>query len=347
MWRLLRRTGLSLLSVFFWLTAAAAPQDTPGVTDLIRDRQDRLLEEQQRRLEDLKDLPGKSAASGTPTTPVDSRCFPIKTIELTGADALSEGERAELIKPYIGQCLGVPQLNAVLKVITDRYLAKGLVTSRAYRAGVDGGRRHQPGQGTGVCPAGKPQGCAPGQPRRHTGRPAGAGAATVGRAGQQARQAQQRRRPATARAADRQQRRQPVQCRRSDPHQRRRTAQRGRRGGIRPGAHAGQRQPGQQRPGPAEKPGRRQPDHRATQQRPGRARDQRQQPRPYGHRPEQRRAHCQRRRIDREPGQPDPGQRQRAVQQQRVEPGPASGPVDQRRGDQRTAAGAEKPRQRG
>ncbi len=132
MWRLLRRTGLSLLSVFFWLTAAAAPQDTPGVTDLIRDRQDRLLEEQQRRLEDLKDLPGKSAASGTPTTPVDSRCFPIKTIELTGADAFSEGERAELIKPYIGQCLGVPQLNAVLKVITDRYLAKGLVTSRAY-----------------------------------------------------------------------------------------------------------------------------------------------------------------------------------------------------------------------
>ncbi|KRP54165.1 ShlB/FhaC/HecB family hemolysin secretion/activation protein [Pseudomonas trivialis] len=132
MWRSLHRTGLSLLSVFFWLTAAAAPQDTPGVTDLIRDRQDRLLEEQQRRLDDLKDLPGKSAASSTPATPVDSRCFPIKTIELAGADALSEGERAELIKPYIGQCLGVPQLNAVLKVITDRYLAKGLVTSRAY-----------------------------------------------------------------------------------------------------------------------------------------------------------------------------------------------------------------------
>ena len=137
MWRLIDRTRLSLLSAFFCLgiagVAQAAPlQNAPGVTDLIRDRQDRLLEEQQRRLEELKDLPGKSAAPAKPAAPADTRCFPIKTIELTGADALSEGERASLLKPYIGQCLGVPQLNELLKVITDHYLAKGLVTSRAY-----------------------------------------------------------------------------------------------------------------------------------------------------------------------------------------------------------------------
>ena len=137
MWRLPRRTRLNLLSAFFCLgtcgwAQAATPQNAPGITDLIRDRQDRLLEEQQRRLEELKDLPGKAAAPATPATPVDTRCFAINTIELGGADALSEGERTDLIKPYLGQCLGVPQLNAVLKVITDRYLAKGLVTSRAY-----------------------------------------------------------------------------------------------------------------------------------------------------------------------------------------------------------------------
>ncbi|UOP10174.1 ShlB/FhaC/HecB family hemolysin secretion/activation protein [Pseudomonas palleroniana] len=137
MWRFARRTRLSLLSAFFFLGAggwaqAATQQATPGITDLIRDRQDRLLEEQQRRLEDLKELPGKSATPTTPTGPTDTRCFPIKAIELSGAEALSEGERNRLIKPYIDQCLGVPQLNEVLKVITDRYLAKGLVTSRAY-----------------------------------------------------------------------------------------------------------------------------------------------------------------------------------------------------------------------
>lgn len=137
MWRLVRRSGLGGLSVLFSLSIAglaqaAAVQNAPGITDLIRDRQDRLLEEQQRRIDDLKDLPGKTAAPATSTAPVDTRCFPIKTIELGGADALSERERARLIKPYLGQCLGVPQLNEVLKVITDRYLAKGLVTSRAY-----------------------------------------------------------------------------------------------------------------------------------------------------------------------------------------------------------------------
>ena len=110
--------------------AFAAP--TPGETDLIRDRQNRLLEEQQRRLEELKDLPGKDVKPAPPTAPTDSRCFLIKDIELKGADSLSTAEREGLLKPYIGQCLGVAQLNELLKVITDHYIEKGLVTSRAY-----------------------------------------------------------------------------------------------------------------------------------------------------------------------------------------------------------------------
>ncbi|MBD8272784.1 ShlB/FhaC/HecB family hemolysin secretion/activation protein [Pseudomonas fluorescens] len=111
-------------------TAFAAP--TPGDQDLIRDRQNRLLEEQQRRLEELKDLPGKAAKPEAPTAPADTRCFPIKNIELKGADSLPASERERLLKPYIGQCLGVSQLNDLLKAITDYYLGKGRVTSRAY-----------------------------------------------------------------------------------------------------------------------------------------------------------------------------------------------------------------------
>ncbi|MBD8147830.1 ShlB/FhaC/HecB family hemolysin secretion/activation protein [Pseudomonas fluorescens] len=111
-------------------TAFAAP--TPGDQDLIRDRQNRLLEEQQRRLEELKDLPGKAAKPQAPTAPADTRCFPIKDIELKGADSLPASERERLLKPYVGQCLGVSQLNDLLKAITDYYLGKGRVTSRAY-----------------------------------------------------------------------------------------------------------------------------------------------------------------------------------------------------------------------
>ncbi|WP_153387631.1 ShlB/FhaC/HecB family hemolysin secretion/activation protein [Pseudomonas brassicacearum] len=125
-------TRLAVASLYFLAMNVAVAAPTPGDTDLIRERQDRLLEEQRRRLEELKDLPGKEAKPAQPTAPADTRCFPIKTIELKGADALSEAERERLLKPYIGQCLGVPQLNELLKVITDHYLDKGLVTSRAY-----------------------------------------------------------------------------------------------------------------------------------------------------------------------------------------------------------------------
>ncbi|NWN49163.1 ShlB/FhaC/HecB family hemolysin secretion/activation protein [Pseudomonas sp. MAFF 301514] len=119
-----------LLAYLSLNSATAAP--TPGDQDLIRDRQNRLLEEQRRRLEELQDLPGKEAKPQAPATPVDTRCFPIKDIELKGADSLSGADRTRLLKPYIGQCLGVAQLNELLKVITDYYIAKGRVTSRAY-----------------------------------------------------------------------------------------------------------------------------------------------------------------------------------------------------------------------
>ncbi|MFC6339704.1 ShlB/FhaC/HecB family hemolysin secretion/activation protein [Pseudomonas sp. CCM 7891] len=122
--------GVCLLTCFALNSASAAP--TPGDQDLIRDRQNRLLEEQRRRLEELKELPGKEARPEAPATPVDTRCFPINTIELKGADSLIGPDRERLLKPYIGQCLGVSQLNQLLKVITDYYIDKGLVTSRAY-----------------------------------------------------------------------------------------------------------------------------------------------------------------------------------------------------------------------
>lgn len=60
---------------------------TPGEQDLIRDRQDRLLEEQRRRLDDLKDLPGKQSLPVAPAAPAHDRCFTIQRIELKGADS--------------------------------------------------------------------------------------------------------------------------------------------------------------------------------------------------------------------------------------------------------------------
>ncbi len=127
------RTWPTLLGLMLSLGAVVpAIAATPGEQDLIRDRQDRLLEEQRRRLEELKDLPGKQSLPATPAAPADARCFDIKRIELKGSDSLSAAEHQRLIAPYQGRCLGVTQLNELLKAVTNHYLDKGLVTTRAY-----------------------------------------------------------------------------------------------------------------------------------------------------------------------------------------------------------------------
>nr|WP_274604413.1 ShlB/FhaC/HecB family hemolysin secretion/activation protein [Pseudomonas sp. CFBP 13710] len=90
------------------------------------------MQEQQGRLEDLKKLPGEHISPSAPAAPTDARCFAIQRIDIQGADTLSPAQKASLVLPYLGQCLGVTQLNELLKIITDRYLQLGLVTSRAY-----------------------------------------------------------------------------------------------------------------------------------------------------------------------------------------------------------------------
>ncbi|HHM5020622.1 TPA: POTRA domain-containing protein, partial [Pseudomonas aeruginosa] len=114
------------------LMASAAPFTSPGDRDLIRDRQQRLLDEQRKRLEELQQLPGKGAPAAADASGDDERCFEIRRIELEGAGHLGESARRQLLAPYQGRCLGVGQLNALLKAVTDHYLDRGYVTTRAY-----------------------------------------------------------------------------------------------------------------------------------------------------------------------------------------------------------------------
>lgn len=121
---------------FFGLLSASAtyaqtPQ-APGDRDLIRDRQQRLLDEQQQRLETLQQLPGKVDAPTPQAVDPDAQCFDIKRIELQGAEHLSTSQRTQLLAGYVDRCLGATQLNDLLKAITSHYLNRGYVTTRAY-----------------------------------------------------------------------------------------------------------------------------------------------------------------------------------------------------------------------
>ncbi|MCO7520971.1 MULTISPECIES: ShlB/FhaC/HecB family hemolysin secretion/activation protein [unclassified Pseudomonas] len=121
-------TGLALLP----LLAGAAPFQSPGDRDLIRDRQENLLQEQRKRLEELQQLPGKQAPQAPTQPSEDDRCFQIERIDLQGATLLSEGQRHALLADDEGQCLPVARFNALLKRITDHYLDRGYLTTRAY-----------------------------------------------------------------------------------------------------------------------------------------------------------------------------------------------------------------------
>nr|WP_312973009.1 ShlB/FhaC/HecB family hemolysin secretion/activation protein [Pseudomonas sp.] len=116
------------LAVFpVWVNA-----QTPGERELQRDRQERILQEQQRRLQELQRLPGREAQQPAEPEPGDERCFAIDDIEISGASLLSEADRAAILAPFADDCLGVTQLNALLKAITNHYIDRGYVTTRAY-----------------------------------------------------------------------------------------------------------------------------------------------------------------------------------------------------------------------
>jgi len=136
------RILLCLILLCLSVCNGAFAATNPGDQDLIRDRQNRMLEEQQRRLEKLKDLAGKEAKPVAPVTWVDTRCFLIQDIDLKGADSLSVPDRERLLKPYISRCLGVSQLNELLKNIAGYYIDKGLVTSHAYLPKQDMSKGH-------------------------------------------------------------------------------------------------------------------------------------------------------------------------------------------------------------
>lgn len=127
----LKAYGCALLCVFY-MTGALAHTPLPADRELSRERQERLLQEQQRRLDSLETLPGKELSRpGLPADDSDD-CLQVESIELKGAHLLSARQQAILLQPFMQQCLTASDLNALLSAITDAYLKRGYVTSRAY-----------------------------------------------------------------------------------------------------------------------------------------------------------------------------------------------------------------------
>jgi hemolysin activation/secretion protein len=111
----------------------APPAPAPGDREQMRERQERLIEEQRRRIEQLRQLPGQAAPeTQTGQEVADERCADIKQIVVEGVQLMPVATQREIVASYEGQCLNTAKINAVLKDLTQWYLDRGYITTRAY-----------------------------------------------------------------------------------------------------------------------------------------------------------------------------------------------------------------------
>lgn len=74
--------------------------------------------------------------SKTPIPSVESKeikggpCFEVKTIELKNATIITKKNKDIILKKYLGKCLGLGEINQVMRDITNHYFAEGYVTTR-------------------------------------------------------------------------------------------------------------------------------------------------------------------------------------------------------------------------
>ncbi|RNW18992.1 ShlB/FhaC/HecB family hemolysin secretion/activation protein [Citrobacter werkmanii] len=113
-------------------TVSAAPL-SPADRNTIQQQQQQLLNENQRQREELErsvTLP----VTVTPKTPAraEGPCFMISRIDIDGATKLSAAASAKLIAPWVNQCLDIPRLTELTNAISDWYISRGYITSRAF-----------------------------------------------------------------------------------------------------------------------------------------------------------------------------------------------------------------------
>lgn len=131
-----------VLSTFLTGVAGLAQAATPTQQSDITLQSNAITQQQQQRLNDLLKKndqslkrPTPSKAGITAAAPIrgkSGRCFPIDDIVLDGADSLKAKTRAELVQPFRHTCIGLIEIQNLLRRITNFYISKGMVTSRVY-----------------------------------------------------------------------------------------------------------------------------------------------------------------------------------------------------------------------
>ncbi|MDR9806999.1 ShlB/FhaC/HecB family hemolysin secretion/activation protein [Rhizobium hidalgonense] len=116
------------------LAVAIAPAYAQTPADDFNRRQDE--QSQTQRLDALRRAtPGGGAETEHGAVPAgggNGACFDITRVEIDGTHLLSAQEIGKVTAPYGNRCIGLAEINAVLREVTHLYIDHGYVTSRAY-----------------------------------------------------------------------------------------------------------------------------------------------------------------------------------------------------------------------
>lgn len=122
--------------VLFWLSLSPAVMAaflSPADRDSIEQQQQQLLRQNQQQRDSLE----RTVPLVKPTTPelpssTSGPCFTINTISLDGATLISAQQLQKLLTRWLGQCLDMAQINQLTNTVSDWYISRGYITSRAF-----------------------------------------------------------------------------------------------------------------------------------------------------------------------------------------------------------------------
>ncbi|HFS2100477.1 TPA: ShlB/FhaC/HecB family hemolysin secretion/activation protein, partial [Escherichia coli] len=106
---------------------------SPGDRSAIQQQQQQLLDENQRQRDALeRSAPLTITPSPETSAGTEGPCFTVSRIVVSGATRLTSAETDRLVAPWVNQCLNITGLTAVTDAVTDGYIRRGYITSRAF-----------------------------------------------------------------------------------------------------------------------------------------------------------------------------------------------------------------------
>lgn len=106
---------------------------SPADRDSVEQQQQQLLRQNQQQRESLeRATPSLHAAMPAQPEASDGPCFSIHRIALDGATLIDPRQQQKIVRPWLGQCMDIARITKLVNIISDWYISRGYITSRAF-----------------------------------------------------------------------------------------------------------------------------------------------------------------------------------------------------------------------